>query len=92
MYTQHVILCSLFCLSKLAVCQVKPCPWPYIQFGQTNCITGLWEKSYLQACTEIPMTLYLYYFQISHTIPTVRLKHSPAVSIVEIDSTDAQLT
>ena len=38
------------------------------------------------------MTLYLYYFQISHTIPTLRLKYSPAVSIVEIDNTDAQLT
>ena len=55
-------------------------------------ITDLWEKNYLKACTEIPMILYLYYFQISHTIPTVRLKHSPSVSIIEINSTDAQLT
>jgi len=50
----HVILSSFYCPTKLAVCEVKPCPWPDIwQAYGKKLFAVLWQVNFCYLKTRL---------------------------------------
>ena len=50
----HVILSSFYCPTKLAVCEVKPCPWPEIwQAYRKKLLAVLWQVNFCYLKTRL---------------------------------------